>query len=301
MRYIVTSYVDPDLDGTSCTYAYSEFLRKTGKSSDYYIEGKPMHEVEIVCDIFHICLNPASKIEQTDKVAVVDTNYLVNIPMVNPENIVEFIDHHIIKESKEICKNATFQVEMVGAAATLVAERFYKNDVEISRESAILLYYGIISNTINLKAKVTTQKDLEMAKWLKGKCSEISDEKVTEIFTKKSQIRDRLKDEMEVQVVWNFKDKKITIGQLEYANIEEFLRNNEKKIQEILQEVKRENQLDYIVLNCVDIMNGYSIILVIDEETEKLISNLLNIKFENKKAKTQELVLRKEIYRMLDE
>ena len=42
MNYIVTSYVNPDLDGTASMYAYSEFLRKTGKNSNFYIEGKPM-------------------------------------------------------------------------------------------------------------------------------------------------------------------------------------------------------------------------------------------------------------------
>ena len=300
MNYIVTSYVNPDLDGTASMYAYSEFLRKTGKNSNFYIEGKPMQEAEIVCEIFQIDLKPATRIEKEDKIIVTDTNFFVTIPFVNPENIVEFIDHHKITESQEICKNAKFQIEMVGAACTLVAERFWKNQVEISRESAILLYYGIISNTINLKAKVTTKRDLKMAKWLKEKCSEISDEKVKEIFMKKSQIRDSLRAEMEAEIVWNFKGKRLTIAQLEYANVEKFLVENETKIREILQEVKRENQLDYVLINCVDTLNGYSVILVIDEETEKLIADLLKIKFCEKKAKTGELILRKEIFCLLE-
>lgn len=300
MNYIVTSYVNPDLDGTACMYAYSEFLRKNGKNSNFYIEGKPMPEVEIVCEMFQIDLKPATKIEKEDKIIVTDTNWLSTIPFVNPENIVEFIDHHRITESQEICKNAKFQIEMVGAACTLIAERFWKSQVEISRESAILLYYGIISNTINLKAKVTTQRDFEMAKWLKEKCGEISDEKVKEIFIRKSQIRDSLRAEMEAEVVWDFKGKRLTIAQLEYANIEEFLVENETKIREVLQEVKRENQLDYVLINCVDTLNGYNVILVIDEETEELIADLLNVKFIQKKAKTDELILRKEIFRLLE-
>lgn len=301
MRYIVTSYVDPDLDGTSSMYAYSEFLRKTGKNSDYYIAGTPMQEVQIVCDMFHIALKGAEEIGDEDKVVVVDTNDLELIPVEKLENIVEFIDHHIKYNNSEKCKNAKFQIEMVGAAASLVAEKFQKNDVEISRESAILLYYGIISNTINLKAKVTTQKDLEMTKWLKEKCGEISEEKIAEIFTKKSQIRDSLRDEMEAQVVREFQNKKITIAQLEYANVESFLLENESKIRKILRDIKYEKNLDYILINCVDILKGFSTILVIDDETEKLISELLNVKFEKQKARFNKLILRKEIYRMLDE
>lgn len=299
MKYIVTSYVNPDLDGTAGMYAYCEYLKKTGKNSDFYIEGKPLQETEIVCDIFNITLNPAKNIDKEDKIVVVDTNFLATIPFVNPENIVEFIDHHKITESQEICKNAKFQIEMIGAACTLVAERFQKNHIEISREAAILLYYGIISNTINFKAKVTTQKDLEMAKWLKEKCSEISDEKVEEIFIRKSQIRDSLKEEMEAKIIWKFQHKKMTIAQLEYANMENFLLGNEIKIREILHEIKKENNLDYILINCVDILNGYSTILVIDDETEKLIADLLNAKFIQKKAKMDELILRKEIFKKL--
>lgn len=299
MKYIVTSYESPDLDGTSCMYAYAEFLRKIGRNSNYYIEGKPMQEVDIVCDIFDITLKGAEKIDEEDKVIVVDTNDLELISVKNLENIIEFIDHHVVGESKEICKNAKFQIEMVGSAATLVAEKFWKNQVEISRESAILLYYGIISNTINLKAKVTTTRDLKMEEWLQTKCSEISGEKVEEIFTRKSQIRDSLKEEMEVQVVREFQNKKITIAQLEYANIENFMLNHEMKIRKILQDVKQEKNLDYILINCVDILNGYSIILVIDEETEKLMTDLLKVKFVNQKAKLNNLILRKEIFKWL--
>lgn len=299
MNYIVTSYENPDLDGTSCMYAYSEFLRKMGKCSDFYIAGNPMQEVGIVCDIFNIVLNPAQKIGEEDKVIIVDLNDVEYMPVEKLENVVEVIDHHLKQDNCNRCQNAKFQIEMVGAAATLVAERFFKNNVEISRESAILLYYGIISNTINLKAKVTTNRDLEMAKWLKEKCSEISDEKVTEIFIKKSQMRDSLREEMEVKVVREFQNKKIIIGQLEYANVQDFLLENESKIREILHDVKCEKNLDYILIDCVDILNGYSTILVIDEESEKLVDELLNVKFENQKVRLDELVLRKEIFRML--
>ena len=49
-----------------------------------------------------------------------------------------------------------------------------------------------------------------------------------------------------------------------------------------------------------DILNGYSIILVIDEQTEKLITDLLQVKFNNQKAKFGELILRKEIFIKLE-
>lgn len=51
---IVTSYFEPDLDGTSAMVAYSELLNKKGEQADYFIWGKPKKEVEIVCDMFNV-------------------------------------------------------------------------------------------------------------------------------------------------------------------------------------------------------------------------------------------------------
>ena len=191
------------------------------------------------------------------------------------------------------------QIEMTGAAATLVAERFKNNNIDISRESAILLYNGIISNTMNLKISMTTQKDKDMAHWLKQKYPEITEEKTKAIFIKKSEITDRLREEMEVE----FKDEFITIswsmGQLEIANVEEFLNRNEEKVRAILKKVKDENNVDYISVNCMDIINGYTIILAENEATANIISDAINVKFIKLKAKIDKLVSRKEIIKII--
>ena len=138
------------------------------------------------------------------------------------ENIVEVIDHHNRESWLDENPNLKIQIEPIGAAATLVTERFKNENIDISRESAILLYYGIISNTMNLKIKLTSPKDIEMANWLKSKVPEITDETTTEIFVKKSQIGESLREEMEVE----FKDQFMTIswsmGQLEVANVDDF-------------------------------------------------------------------------------
>ena len=63
MKKIVTSYHEPDLDGVSSMYAYSEYLNKQGIDCGYYISGKQKQEVDIVCEIFDIKLEPEEKIE----------------------------------------------------------------------------------------------------------------------------------------------------------------------------------------------------------------------------------------------
>ena len=154
---------------------------------------------------------------------------------------------------------------------------------------------------MNLKIKLTNQKDIEMAKWLKQQAQEITDEITTGIFVEKSQIGDTLREEMEVE----FKDQFMTIswsmGQLEVANVEEFLEKYEDNIRKILDVVSKENDVEFISVNCMDIINGYSVIAVRDEKTAKLISDAVGFEFNNLKAKTNELVSRKEIVKVIRE
>ena len=218
---------------------------------------------------------------------------------VKPDNIVEIIDHHNREDWIDNYKNINVHIELIGAAATLVAEMFKNNNVPISRESAILLYYGIISNTMNLKIKLTNEKDIEMANWLKTIVPEITDDVTKEIFEMKSEIGDNLREEMEVEFKDQFMSISWSMGQLEVANVDKFLNKYEDKIREILETVSKENKVDYISVNCMDIINGYSVIVAYNDATANLITDATGIKFNNLKAKVNELISRKEIVKIV--
>lgn len=300
MRKVVTTYIHPDMDGISLMYAYTEYLRKKGEQAEYYYEGEMKKEAQIVLDTFNIKYNNINKLEDDDKIVLVDTNYFPEIPeKIKMENIIEIIDHHKRQGWFDGKNDIKVQIDLIGAAATMVAERFKNDNIDISRESAILLYYGIISNTMNLKIKLTSQRDIDMANWLKSITPEITDEKTREIFIKKSEIGDRLREEMEVEFKDQFMSISWSMGQLEIANVEDFLNKYEQDIRNVLKIVSKENDVEYISVNCMDIINGYSIIVAIDDKTAKIISDAINLKFENLKAKTNDLVSRKEIVKVM--
>ena len=302
MDIVITSYEKPDLDGVSTMYAYAEYLNKIGINSSYYVWGIPKKEVAIVCNMFNISIEGVTSIEENQEVVLVDTNNLEEVPYLKAEQIVEIIDHHSKNKSSDKCINAIMQIERVGAAATLVAERFKQNNITISRDSAILLYYGIISNSINLKANVTAQKDIEMTNWLKEQCDEISEEKIEEIFTLKSKIEDKdLRVEMEAEIALNYKNEKITIAQLEVANMEDFLKEKEDKIVKILSQIKQEKNLDYIVINCVDILNGFNIILTVSDKEEQLFNKIFGYEFKNRRCKINKIMQRKDLTKAIRE
>lgn len=304
---IVMSYIEPDMDGVSCMYAYSELLNKQNEEANYFIWNKPRPEVGIVCDIFGIKLGGLKEEQITcnSKFVIVDLNGINQMHgIIKPENIVEIIDHHSLSKWIQSYNNIErIQIDKVGAAATIVTERYKASGFLPSRESAILLFYGIISNSINFKSSITNKRDMDACNWLKSICPEISSEKIKQIFIKKSQIEDKnLRSEMECEIPNVFESFKVIVAQLEIANLEEFLKNKKSKIISIMQEIKKEKQVDFVFINCVDILNGYIVIFGADEESNEFITKTFQFKFnENYEVRINKIIQRKDITKLLRE
>ena len=304
---VVVSYGEPDMDGVACMYAYSEFLNRNDDQAGYFILHEPKQEVKIVCDIFGIELHSLKEdeISENDKFVAVDLNGKDQMDdMIKIDNIVEIIDHHGISRWVPYYTSLQrLQIDRVGAAATIIAERYKLAGMIPSRESAILLYYGIISNSINLKASITNYRDIEICKWLKSVCDSISEEKIQEIFIRKSKIEDQnLRLEMECEIPLILSNFKVIVAQLEVVNIEEFLKDKKQKIISIMQEVKIEKKIDYIFCNCVDILNGYIIVIVPNEDSKEFFEKTFGYQFnENDTLKIDRIIQRKEMTRALRE
>lgn len=302
-RKVITSYICPDVDGIGCMYAYAELLRKNGEEVGYYFEGNLKKEAEIILKLFKIKLTSIKSVEVNDEIIMVDNNELSFLPTcIKKEKIIEIIDHHAKCNWIDEMPGIKCQIEFIGAASTMVAEKFKEKNIAPSREAAILLYYGIISNTMNLKIKMTTSRDIEMAKWLKSLVPEINEKITKEIFIKKSEIGDNLEEEMEIGFKNRFVTIKWSIGQLEVANAEEFIEKYYNDIQAIMNKVSKKNDIDYISTNVMDVLNGYNILIVGNEKTKEIIEeNFKNFKFKNMMAKSYDFYSRKEIVKVIAE
>lgn len=184
LSVLVTSYVNPDLDGLAGATAYAELLNAKGRRAVAAFFGKPHNEALYVLDRFDI-VQPTelSSSEEFNEVILIDcseVNHLEgNIPL---EKVIEIIDHRKVNDADKF-PNATTQIELVGAAATLVAEKFIQSNIPISLNSAVLLHAAIISSTLNFKASVTTDRDKNVFTWLKD-MTQLGDEFVRELFSK---------------------------------------------------------------------------------------------------------------------
>lgn len=300
---LITCYVNPDLDGVACAIAYAEFLNKTGSPALAGIMGEPHTEAGYILDRFALPY-PDSIVNDLDfsQVILVDSSDLNGLGgNISPAKVIEVIDHRKINEA-EAFPQAKIQIELVGSAATLIAEKFMETNIGISRESAILLYGAIISNTLNFKGSVTTDRDRQAADYL-NKVALLDDGFWRELFMAKSDLSgDKLRARLEGDFAWfNLASKKLGIAQIEIMGVEALIRERLQEIVDTLEKIKSEMSLDYIFLNTVELELGNNYFICSDPETEKLLEKVLGLEFNRSVAIRSGLIMRKQIVPLLKE
>ena len=260
---LVTGYENPDIDVTACAYAYAEFLQKNGRDAIAGLFGKPHEEAGFVLKTFNISApkNAEEILKNCEKVVLVDTSDPDDAPNINPQNVIEVIDHRRENKASNF-SNAKVQIELVGSCATLIAEKFQKQNIKITKESAALLYSAIISNTINFKAKVTTERDKIISEWLKTKF-DLPENYAHEMFAYKSTLTESLKDTLIADFKsFTFGEKQLSIAQIE---------------------------------------KGFNTFLATEKSTADLLTNTLGVQFKDKIARKEKIIMRKEIIPLLKE
>jgi manganese-dependent inorganic pyrophosphatase len=220
---------------------------------------------------------------------------------VNPNSVIEIIDHRKINNAEKF-PNAKIQIELVGAAATLVAEKFFKNNIEVSVNAARVLCGAIISNTLNFRGPIVTERDRQIFENL-NRVAKIPENFAYEMFLSKSDLSgEKLVREFgrELATV-EFVGKKIGIVQLEIVGAEELLKTRRPELEKLLRSAKNEQNFDFIFLTIVDLKEYQNHLLAIDYESEVLVKQALDVVFENSVAIRKELLMRKSIIPKLKE
>lgn len=160
---IVTTKEGPDLDGVSSAVAYAELLARTGTPALVVLAGRPDAEARYVLERARLQFPTVPPAEHSG-VVLVDMSTLHGLPaFVDSAAVVEVIDHRLHGDTSIDFPNAHLQLEAVGAAATLIFERFLGAGQSPSKASAVLLQAGIQSNTQCLKGSITTFRDVDAA------------------------------------------------------------------------------------------------------------------------------------------
>ena len=155
-----------DIDAYACCVSYTDFLRQQNKKAYAYSTSTPNYSVPNEMRLFgkRFFANPFDFPTEMKKFIIVDvSNPSYFEKSISMQDVIEVIDHHTGFEnywSERIGANA--QIEFIGAASTLIFEKWNKANLTgyMSSEIAKLLLAGILDNTLDLKACVTSQRDI---------------------------------------------------------------------------------------------------------------------------------------------
>ncbi len=294
----VTGYVNPDIDCVACAVGYAELQNRLGKGARAIFSGDINAETEYVKQYLgNINFSLTTGGFENEDITLVDTSDKGAIDKsIDVNRVIEVIDHRKLAYIQDF-PNAKLQIDLVGSCATLIAERFKDAGVSPSRESAVLLYSAIISNTVNFLSHVTTERDRVMAKWLKGFAG-IPKEYISEMFEYKSSINNENIEEIltEEFKFYDIKGKRVGIVQLEITDALKKVAIFENEIREILLRIKDDKSLDYLLLSSIDINEGFNFLLTVDSFSSAFFSEVFNVIGLEKGVKLNDIIMRKEIY-----
>ncbi len=298
---LITSYVNPDLDGVAGIVAYAEFLQKTERLATVGILGQPHEEAEYVLKRFNIPFpSVVSDSSDYDEVVLVDTSEPQALHgHIELGKVIEVIDHRKVHRA-DAFPNARVQVELVGSAATLIAERFFDKQIEMSRESAVLICGAIISNTLNFKATVTTDRDRNAFARLNS-IAQLGEDFWKELFLAKSDMPGgKLKERIEGDfVLFTCGEKKMGIAQIEMIGAKVLIEERGEEIVQILQEIQQKEKLDYIFQNTIELEESKNYFVSPDEKTRVLLEQVLEVSFQESVAVRANVLMRKQIVPLL--
>ncbi len=295
-KTLVTSYTDPDLDGFACAFAYAEFLNLTGRPAVLGLTGSLHEEVEFLLNKYNIPF----QLSDTDpsgfeKIILVDASDQEGIdPRIDPTKVIEIIDHRLVNQ-QEAFPNAQVQNELVGAAATLIAEKFMAAKASMSQHSAVLLFGAIVSNTLNFQANVTTDRDKNAAQWLAVLFQPTSNF-AFELFQSKSNItKQNLGQRIDHDFARFDLESKIGVAQLELVDAAKLATELKPEILSKLNQLMQAEKLDLIFLSLIDLNHQQNIFITDDSATQDLLQSILQIKFVDNAATRPGFIMRKEL------
>lgn len=304
MTILITPKINPDLDGVACALAYADFLNNTDKANIYVagIYGQPHAEARFLLEKLNIndglIFDPKMEF---DKYIIVDASDTKGMPeVIRPQDVIEVIDHRQTHRAEELFPNAKIQIESVGAAATLIFEKMREVKFSINSDSLYLLLGAIFSNTLNFKSDIATERDLKTVESLSRDYGVVIPPNLIEdMFQYKTEY---IANNLEEVIASDFKtfDGGLGIAQLEGFDLQNLIGDKIENIKEVLKKIKEKHNLEYIFLTAADIKNGYNIFVAIDEKTQSLLSQSIDLSFDDQgTAKNDKLLLRKQLLPLL--
>lgn len=275
--YII-GHIKPDTDAVVAPMALAYLYKKEscfGYQKPVPVITDPLNpETTFVFDKFQARpprLITAQDIKRHDQVVLVDHNEETQrLPGLNPNQVVDIVDHH--KPNLNLPQPIYLTFKPWGASCTIVSWLMTGLKVEPDQQLASLMLAGILSDTVGFKSATTTDRDIELGKEL-AKLAQIDDlDKLTlEIFGAKSDTSN-LTDQQIVTNDYKVFDfgQKIMVNQLETVEQAKILDEKKQDLLVALENTKTELGVDLVVMAVTDILKLNTKLLVPSQAEAKI-------------------------------
>ncbi len=279
MKYFVAGHQSPDTDSVISAITFSLYLKKSGINAEPVIVGKPNRETKFILNhVKEKVPKSMMKASANGKFYLVDHGGVEQaIEGLKEENIVGVIDHHQMMELNT-AEPILYRCEVIGSTSTLIAKMFNEKGWKLNKKTASLLAAGIISDTLNLTSKTTTNDDKKILKEL-SRLAEINVKDFSKkMFEAKSDMSgmDLKKILLNDFKEYDHKGKKLGVGVFETVDAGPF---NEKKdkVFDLLKEIKKEKGFDLLFFGSVDIMKKKTFFYLIDDKESEVAKKAFNL------------------------
>lgn len=298
MRIVTSGSLHLDIDAYGSCVGYAELLQKQGTKAQAVSLAPFNKSIPPVVRQWPAPLRQNYKATPTDTYTVVDVSepeYFEKF--INMDKIDEVIDHHPGYEEywhSRIGEGA--KIEQVGAACTQIFEAWLQAGLlaQISEVSARLLMCGILDNTLNFGAVITTKRDhaaydaLKQYANLPDNWPELYFEYCQQSVV--SDIARTLKNDTKLLTFTTFGDTPVVVGQFAAWHAKDVIYESEAIIQEQLSA----RGLNWFV-NAISIGENKSYFVTDVPEVQRWLSELLGVLFEENVGVATRMWLRKEI------
>ena len=300
MKIVTSGLKFLDIDAYAGCIAYAELLRLQGENAIAFSSATMNESIPKTVrswDVNFVRTYVQNDEESFILIDVSEPDHLEKY--VNIDKVEEVIDHHVGFEEfwhKRIGDKAN--IEFIGAACTQVYEKWLASSLlgEMSETSARLLISGILDNTLNFKANVTTSRDKVAYEELL-KIANLPSEWVAQYFTECqesifSDVQEALRNDTKIMQLSNINADSIAFGQLVIWDAEKATKEYRSKLEQVMEKMS-----DNWFVNIVSINEGKSYFLSSNNTVEEWANKVLGVYFISGLAKANRLWLRKEVFK----
>jgi len=268
----------PDTDCVLSAIIAKDFLTKKWYNAEAYIQWWLNKETEYLLEKLNIT-KPEIKtsFEKWTRVCLVDHNETFQAPdNINELDVAWVIDHH--KINLETSTPLNMRVEPICSTWSILYKMYKEAWFEIPQDIAIMMLACIMSDSLLFKSATTTKEDTILAKELQELTwIESLEDFAMPMFNAKSDLWDMAVEDLikydykEFDFNWN----KAWIGTLETTNPWYALWRKDEIIK-WLEVIKKNDNLDFILLSVVDIIGEKNTSIVIQWTETSIIEEIFN-------------------------